>query len=223
MVEHWLRSPSFFWCQVKPNVDYSRFERLVKDTEAEASQTSKVFLVKSDACGVWGPVLGSSYQSPTVIPCYTYCMLYIVVHCYTLSILFLFFPPPRGQETKQELPRDLALPIFSLMQKASVCFSPVVDLRYPYNLWLCADLKLYLKPMPKLLNQSIQLVTRSTIFSEILPGSGDLCGGVWSQGLEQRGTKNSLSTEALHGELQNEQRTARLLRLWMESMSWMAR
>jgi hypothetical protein len=33
--------------------------------------------------------------------------------------LLLFFPPPRGQGTKQELPSDLALPIFSLMQKAS--------------------------------------------------------------------------------------------------------
>ena len=42
-----------------------------------------------------------------------------------LGILLLFFPPARGQETKQELPSDLALPIFSLMQKASVCFSPV--------------------------------------------------------------------------------------------------
>ena len=42
-------------------------------------------------------------------------------------VLLLFFPPPRGQETKQELPSDLALPIFSVMQKASVCFSPVVE------------------------------------------------------------------------------------------------
>ena len=31
-----------------------------------------------------------------------------------------FLSSPRGQGTKQELPSDLALPIFSLMQKASV-------------------------------------------------------------------------------------------------------
>ena len=64
--------------------------------------------------------------------------------------------------------------------------------------------------IPQFLDQSIQLVIRSsTILScEICAGSGNLCGGVWSQGLEQRGTVreapkrctgNCTASEAVNG------------------------